>query len=544
MRRRKFLKLTSAASVLTLLPSEVFSIVKTIGGSGCPDLSGKKLVLIQFAGANDGLNTLIPVNQYDLYANLRPNLKINNSGANGFINLDTTLRIEDQVGLHPSMAGFKSLYDNGLMRVLQGVGYPNSNKSHFKSTDLWLSGGDGTNANFAFENGWAGRFMENYYADLLHGNFPLGIQMGSSDNSLGFHGVVEHGMSININNQDVSGFYSVVNGLGGIPPANIPDSEYGQLVQFLIDLDSSTNVYSQTISSAFNGGNNTVTYPDNELANQLKTVARFISGGLETKIYLVRLGGFDTHEWQVQPNASHTGDHATLLHKVSEAVNAFITDINNQGKGNDVLAMTFSEFGRKAAENANYGTDHGEVAPMFVFGKSVTPGVSGTNLNLSEATEDNNYQIQTIQHDYRSVFSTVLQDWLGAKSTILDSTLYDHTLDSGFADKKVPNLINSANLVPPSCYNNTPPVDPPKPIDAVVVYPNPCSDFVSVSAPAENPVYSMAVISTSGSRVNFCTNPAVSPKMTIDLSHLAVGFYYLKIETKNGQFTKKIIVRR
>jgi len=178
-------------------------------------LVAKKLVLIQLAGANDGINTVVPLNQYDAYAALRPTIKLDNTGANSIINLDTTLALENQVGLHPSLGGFKNLYDSGLMRLVQGVGYPSQDKSHFKSTDLWLTGGDGTQANNVLESGWVGRFLENYYANFLTANFPLGIQLGSSENSLGFHGEIEHGMSLNINGQDPSGFYSVVNGLGG-----------------------------------------------------------------------------------------------------------------------------------------------------------------------------------------------------------------------------------------------------------------------------------------------------------------------------------------
>lgn len=228
MIRRNFIKLTSTASALSLLPTEVFSLFKSAGMSTCPDSSTKKLILIQLAGANDGLNTIVPINQYDTYAKLRPNIKLNNVGmANGIINLDSTLPLTDQVGLHPNLLGFKNLYDKGFMRIIQGVGYPSQDKSHFKSTDLWLTGGDGTVANNNFDSGWAGRFMENYYVDFLHSNFPLGIQLGSSDNSFGFHGKIEHGMSLNISGQDLSGFYSIVNGLGGQPPASFPIQNMG-----------------------------------------------------------------------------------------------------------------------------------------------------------------------------------------------------------------------------------------------------------------------------------------------------------------------------
>ncbi len=235
MKRRNFIKLTSTVSVATLLPTEVFSMFKAVGMTTCPNVYGRKLVLIQLSGANDGLNTVVPLNQYDTYATLRPTIKLNNTGVNALINLDTTLPLANQVGLHPIMTGFKSLYDTGFMRLIQGVGYPSQDKSHFKSTDLWLTGGDGTAANNNVGSGWMGRFLENYYTNYLTANFPLAIELGSSDNSLGFHGVEEHGMSLNISGQDPSGFYNVVNGLGGVAPTNIPDSEYGDLIQFILD---------------------------------------------------------------------------------------------------------------------------------------------------------------------------------------------------------------------------------------------------------------------------------------------------------------------
>lgn len=539
MERRKFIKLSSATTAFSLMPYEVFSFLKAAGISSCPDVTGRKLVLIQLAGANDGINTLVPLNQYDFYANMRPTLKLGLTGANSIIPLDTTLPDENQIGLHPTLTGFKNLYDNGMMRIVQGVGYPSSNKSHFKSSDLWLSGGDGTFPNFNIQSGWIGRFLESYYPDRLHASYPLGIQLGSAENSLGFHGAVEHGLSVNISNQDVSGFYSVISGLGGQPPTNIPDSEYGELLQFLIDLDESTNSYSEAISAAFNSGANTISYPESNLADQLKTVARFITGGLETKIYLVKLTGFDTHESQVVGGASHTGIHANLLKELSDAVNAFIADLNNQGRGEDVLAMTFSEFGRKVQENSNLGTDHGEVAPMFLFGKTVTPGISGVNVNLSEAHEENNYQVESVQSDYRSVFSTVLQDWLGARNGILDSAFYDHNLERGFGGLKLPGIISPQSLVPEYCYNGE--IRTAK----IVVYPNPCSEFVSIMSPNENPIYSVGLISITGAVLATAKNTTPDQTvMTLDTRGLATGVYHLRIETKKETVVKKLLVSR
>ena len=545
MKRRNFIRLTSTASALSLLPTDVFALFKSAGMETCPNVNAKKIVLIQLAGANDGLNTVVPINQYDKYASLRPNIKLSNvGGTNGIINLDTTLTLTNQVGLHPSLVGFKSLYDSGLMRVIQGVGYPTQDKSHFKSTDLWLTGGDGTPANNTSQSGWVGRFLENYYADFLNANFPLGIQLGSSENSLGFHGEVEHGMSLNINGQDPSGFYSVINGLGGAAPTNIPNSEYGNLLKFILDNDTSSNTYAQTISAAFNSGSNSSTYPNTSLANQLKTVAKFISGGLQTKVYLVKIGGFDTHDLQVaSSDTSHLGKHADLLTQISEAIKAFITDLNSQNMGEDVIAVTFSEFGRKAAENGNLGTDHGEIAPMFVFGSSIAPGVSGTNINLNEADLGNNYQVQTVQHDYRRVFSTVLQDWFGTNDTTLDLTFYNNTKNSGYSNAKIANMIKSQNLVPPSCYSTkTLGLTDFESKNEVIVYPNPTSEIIVVHA--TNNINSITMFTIDGRNIQTYKNPLTSTEFTINVQNLSVGLYTLKVNTDNGIFSKKIIVRR
>lgn len=545
MKRRNFIKLSSTASVLSLLPTDVFALFKSAGMTSCPNVNAKKIVLIQLSGANDGLNTVVPINQYDKYAALRPNIKLGNAGtANGIINLDSTLTLANQVGLHPSLTGFKSLYDSGLMRIVQGVGYPSQDKSHFKSTDLWLMGGDGTPANNFSDSGWIGRFLENYYSNFLNANFPLGIQLGSSENSLGFHGEVEHGMSMNINGQDPSGFYSIINGLGGAAPTNIPDSEYGNLLKFILDNDTSSNTYAQTISAAFNSGSNASTYPNTSLANQLKTVARFISGGLETKVYLVKINGFDTHDLQVPDNTTtHLGTHANLMTQISDAITTFITDLKSQNKGDDVLAVTFSEFGRKAAENGNLGTDHGEIAPMFIFGSSIAPGISGTNVNLSEAVLANNYQIQTVQHDYRRVFGTILQDWFGVNTTTLDLTFYNKTTKSGFANAKIANMIKTQNVVQPSCYNTKAlGIDNFEIKDEVLVYPNPTSEIVMIQS--TNTINSVSIYAMDGRNMNTYRNPLTTNDYSIDVQNFAVGIYTLKVNTDKGSFSKKIIIRR
>jgi uncharacterized protein (DUF1501 family) len=447
------------------------------------------------------------------------------------------------VGLHPALTGFKQMYDNGKMRIIQGVGYPIQDKSHFKSTDLWFTGGDGTQLNNNIQSGWMGRFLENYYQNFLSANYPLGIQLGSSDNSLGFHGEVEHGLSMNMNGQDAAGFYSVINGLGGEPPTNIPNSEYGDLIQHILNIDLSTNIYANTISTAFNAGSNSVTYPNTGLANQLKSVAKFISGGLQTKIYLVRIGGFDTHNDQVQDTANtHLGTHANLLAQVSDAVNSFINDLSNQNIGNDVVAVTFSEFGRKIAENGGLGTDHGEVAPLFVFGNAINPGISGTNINLAEALPANNYQVTTVQHDYRRVFATIMQDWLGANNNTLNLTFYDQTNSTGFT--KINQMIKPEATVPTNCYVESLLSVPKNDVikDEVLIFPNPSAEIFEINTTSN--IDEVTIFTLEGKRIKSYKNPHVSNQMNVSVLQLSVGFYNIQIKTDMGVFSKKVIVRR
>ncbi|HPI11851.1 MAG TPA: DUF1501 domain-containing protein [Catalimonadaceae bacterium] len=543
MQRRNFIKLTASANALIMLPSQVMSMFNTFDMASCPVSTNKKLVIIQLQGANDGLNTVVPINQYDLYSSLRPTIKLNLTGNNKVITLDSTLPLDAQVGLHPALTGFKSLYDAGLMRIVQGVGYPAQDKSHFKSTDLWLTGGDGTPENNAISSGWMGRFLERYYADFLSASYPLGLQFGSSDNSLGFHGAEHTGLSMNLNNQDLNGYYSIINGLGGEPPANIPTSDFGDLLQFIIQNDASTNVYANSISNAFSAGTNAATYPNTFLANQLKTVGKLISGGLNTKVYLVKISGFDTHSGQVVQNETHLGTHASLLQQLSEAILAFVTDMNNQSLGDDVMGLTFSEFGRKIAQNGSLGTDHGEVAPMFLFGSVVRPGISGTNINLSEATQANNYQVKTVQFDYRRVFSTIMQDWLGASNSTLNYTLFDQTQNTGFGNQKLPQILKPVHVVPDNCYGDSV-VTGSKDLvkNEVSIFPNHASDQINIVG-LDN-ITKVKMMDAEGRVVRTWTENLRSDKLQLQLGTMADGMYVVNIQTATRSYSRKIFVKK
>ena len=543
MKRRNFLKLSATSSAIGLLPFELNAMLKSVNISSC-DVSNRKLVLINLAGGNDGLNTIIPINEYDAYANLRPNLKISDSGTNSYITLDNTLPDNQLIGLHPALTGFKSMYDQGWMRVLQSVGYPAQNKSHFASTDLYSTGNDGNSWSNGSDSGWIGRFMETYYANEVNDPYPLGVQIGSNKTSLGFHGETEHGLAINISGQDPSGFYSQLNGLGGAPPSVIPDSDYGVELQYIIATDELSNQYSQAISNAFNSGNNASSYPDTDLANQLKTVARLISGGLESKVYIVRISGFDTHNNQNDGANTVEGTHNDLLTEVSGAIDAFFNDLDSQTLSDDVVGLTFSEFGRKAKENGNFGTDHGEIAPMFVFGKPVNGGVSGNNVDLSEATSDNNFQIETVQFDYRQTFGTILQNFLGADDTVIDNAFFNFTTNQSFTNSKINELIKDSFSVDEDCYSQTLALDEFNSQDLYkewFVFPNPVRDILQVHSAEEHTTVKYRIFNSRSQMVLQGTHNVINGKLEINTVHIASGVYFLQIFSNGNTETHKII---
>ena len=277
MKRRKFLQVSTPMIVGPLVVQN--NLLKPfVSGSlarmfNCEEVNDRVLVIVQLKGGNDGLNCLIPTFQYDTYKNFRPVIGI---GQDKLIHLDTTLDNDHQVMLHPNLAPFKELYEKDQFSMVQGVGYANTNKSHFKGTDLWLSGGDSTPAHFNFGSGWVGRYLDASYPGIAGEptvNFPdpLGIQLGNKQQSIGFHTEHQHEAGINLSGQNPAGFYTLVSELGGIAPASIPSSDYGRNLSYIIDIEDSTNRYSSRVSEVFNKGANMGSYPNYDLANQLKT---------------------------------------------------------------------------------------------------------------------------------------------------------------------------------------------------------------------------------------------------------------------------------
>ena len=545
MKRRKFIKLTSTASAAGLLPIQLNTSFKFLNTLTNCDLSNRKIVLVDLAGGNDGLNTLIPLNVYSDYVNMRPTTHVASAAALNLNLVDSSLQGTNQdLALHPIMTGMFNLFDQDQLRILQSVGYDSINKSHFASIDIYNTGNDGNNWNNGNNSGWMGRFMENHYSDLMPANYPMGIQIGSPNTSLGFHGVNEHGLASNLTGQDSDNFYSVLSGLSGEYPTDFPDSHYGTELQYIVDTDASSNVYAQAISSSFNDGSNFSgsNYPDTDLADQLKTVARLMRGGIETKIYLVKLGGFDTHANQVQGAGDLQGRHYNLLDELSTAVEAFMRDLNSDSLAEDVVGITISEFGRKAKENGSLGTDHGKVAPVFIFGQPVQSGISGVNVDLDEATEENDFQIDTVQFDYRQSLATLMQDFLGSDTNSINSTFMDNITNASFADQKIQNLLKAGYVVPESCYAESLGIQDLD-SDEWVVYPNPFKNHFNVKGLSTSPNLSTSfvLVNQFGQRIHGGYLKFIDGNARVDLPNLNTGIYILTLKNSFKTQSFKLI---
>lgn len=357
------------------------------------------LVVIQLSGGNDGLNTLVPITD-DIYYKSRPKLAI----APG-----QTLKVNDTVGFHPDLAKLKALYDSGKMAVIQGVGYPNPNRSHFRSMEIWHTAAD---SNKVEKHGWIGRYFDSackgcdstvavnigkLAPQAFYAKGPMGVSIEDPE----MYRWLNKGSAAM---ESAESFFKNVNkkASGATPSmeeanASVMDGSLDYLQRTAMNAQLSSDKIREVIKQY----HTTVTYPETEIAYGLKLVSQMIAGGLPTRIYYVSQSGYDTHSNQLT-------DQNRLLSELAEGVSAFYSDLEQQGNAKRVLSFSFSEFGRRVAENASGGTDHGCAGPMFVFGGSVKPGFYGKPPSLTDLDRgDLKYNV-----DFRSVYTTVLENWM------------------------------------------------------------------------------------------------------------------------------------
>jgi len=377
---------------------------------------GTILVVLQLAGGNDGLNTVVPYAD-DAYHRARPRLALPN---------EQILTIDHHVGLNPKLAGLKSLYEEGHLAIVQGVGYPNPNRSHFRSTEIWQTASD---ADRNETHGWLGRYFDN----CCSGADPtIGVAIGeempqafAAKNSTGitfsrpeqFRWRASASNTGHMSTEEI--FFRQLNGFDeentpaatdGASIGTLPGTSKSDLstLDFLQRTALDAQLSSDKILAIARKYKSTIPYPQGQLAASLNTIARMIAGGLTTRVYYASQGGFDTH-------AGQFNTHERLITELNDTIAAFVADLKQQGNFERVLLITFSEFGRRVAENANGGTDHGTAAPMFVLGGRVKPGLFGKHPSLTDL-DHGDLKFNT---DFRSVYGTVLDSWLNTPSQIV-----------------------------------------------------------------------------------------------------------------------------
>ena len=422
--RRRFLRTSAlgAAAAWTLpvfLEKTFFALDAMAADALTQTVTGRDgtiLVVLQLAGGNDGLNTLVPFAD-DTYHKARPRLALP---------ANQILKLNDYAGLNGQLSGLKALFDEGHLSVIQGVGYPNPNRSHFRSTEIWQTASD---ADRTASEGWLGRYFDNCCAgadptvavaigeempQAFAARTPTGVTFSRPDQYRWRSSEPKSGRM----SAEEFFFRQLNEGADDGPGAAADGASIGALtgqtrsdvstLDFLQRTALDAQLSSDKILAVARKTQSTVSYPPGQLAASLSLIARMIAGGLPTRVFYASQGGFDTHAGQV--NA-----HERLLGDFDAAVTAFASDLKQQGNFDRVLLMTFSEFGRRVVENANGGTDHGTAAPMFVVGGGVKPGLFGKYPSLTDLDRgDLKFNI-----DFRSVYGTILDRWLRAPSQVV-----------------------------------------------------------------------------------------------------------------------------
>jgi uncharacterized protein (DUF1501 family) len=523
MKRRDFLQTTAAATagaaVLGGFPIGAYGYSPELAAlTNATTLTDKVLVIIQLQGGNDGLNMIIPRDQYGALLAARANIALPEAAV---------LPLTTATGIHPAMATAQQLFQNGQLGVVQSVGYPSPNFSHFRATDIWTSGSD---SGVTWTTGWGGRYLDSEFPGYPTGYpsaqnpDPLAISIGSVVSNCVQGPTVNMGMAI----ANTSSFYQLLSGGTDAAPA----TPAGHELAFIRQVISQTQVYTTTIQAAAAKAKNlSPLYPtagQNALADQLKIVAQLVAGGLSTRIYVCQLGGFDTHSLQVPATGSTTtGTHATLLGKVADGINAFQDDLRRLGVQDRVVGMTFSEFGRRIKSNAGQGTDHGAAAPLLVFGSKANPIVHGPNPQLPTAAGVNDNV--AMQVDFRSVYTSILQDWFQVPAATLTS-LFGQSFPYVPVIKPSPLATTSAS-----------------PVANFSVYPNPStSSQATVVFVSQGSSVQLAIFDGLGREVrrpvDGRTLGAGPQQLLLDLRGLAPGVYHCTVREGSRSSSQLVVV--
>ncbi len=538
MKRRDFFKYTAPVVALPVFINGM--PFQSIAGSPLMkslmmSTLDRVLVIVQMQGGNDGLNTVIPVDKYTYLSR-----GSGQGGRSGILIPETqTLKLErggsnlfPATNLNPGLTPFKDMFTDEQLAIVQGVGYPNPDFSHFRATDIWMSG---TDSNVFSKSGWLGRYMDedyhNYTTTLP--NDPVAIAIGSQIPLMFTGDSFSYGMAIS--NPAAGGFITGNNDAA-------PNDLYGYELENIRSVIDLTNNFSGKVKDAYNAGTNSVTYPvNNYLGNQLKTVARLLSGGLETKVFVVTVGGFDTHAAQVDQQQS-------LLNSMSLAIRTFQQDLAGMSVGGQtldekVIGMTFSEFGRTIKSNATNGTDHGTSAPVFLFGKPINSTVFGDSpriFNTVTGTMDADLELK---FDFRTVYGSILHEWFEVPTTDIndsfgktfnDGTSGTQNVYDGGLHCNLPILKTSPPLMPAAGIS-----EQLREMNRLSVHPNPSHGLVNIDA--ENvEVNTVQVTNLQGQVVLLKEYTEGRRAVQLQVDQLPKGSYFISVN--DGQKLSKLIV--
>lgn len=501
MKRRTFLSTTTAAAVGTQVlggvPLHAFTPFDLDQRVQAED--DRILIVIQMFGGNDGLNTIIPADDPEYY-NIRPTIAVPK---------DKAVNVLSRVHMHPALDSkapynLRRMFEDGRLAIVNGIGYENPNLSHFRSTDIWLSGFNSSDPEKRLIDGWLGRYWSNKiqgFPEVLPED-PIAVQIGGSLSML----LQSRKGDIGIALTDPQKFFELGQGLSPDMQAMSEETRYGREFNFVRLVAEQSDRYSTVVKQAFDKGTNKATYDKNWFVEQMKLVARLISGGLKSKVYLVYLGGFDTHVNQQQENQG--GLHPYLLDTLSTGIGTFMQDALVQGFADRVVGMTVSEFGRRPYENGSRGTDHGASSMQFVWGNGVRAGVYGDMPNLSNL--DSNGDLR-YQYDFRRVYADVFENWFGGTPQDTESILEDRVLPLGVLQRST--SVNDA-------YDGRVKVD-------VRVAPHPVTDQAAIEWQQPVPgIVSVDIYGTEGRFItNLFTDRALPGPIRVPVHGLASGSY-------------------
>ncbi|NME71446.1 DUF1501 domain-containing protein [Flammeovirga aprica] len=383
MNRRDFIKNSSFLTAGTLF-TPMF-LQQTLGGDKA-SFEGKRVVIIQFSGGNDGLNTVVPYLD-DLYHKARPNLSLKASDV---------IKLDNDLGINGNMKGIADLYDKGYVSVINNVGYPNPNRSHFRSMDIWHTASD---SDEYIQTGWLGRYLDSYCKSV--------DSVIEYDNtlSLALKGVNMKGVAVDqpytfYNSLKVGQFDKLAK---EVKKESLDEHNKGYLYKTLAEANQSAE-YIYEKSKIYKSK---IDFPNSYLGKSLKSISELIKSGIHTKVFYASLGGFDTH-------VNQKTQQSRLLKDYSDSVAAFVKELEKSGNFEDTVIMTFSEFGRRVSQNASKGTDHGAANNVFLIGKDLQQkGIVNENPDLS-----NLYQGDLIYSvDFRSIYADLLDHWLNVSSS-------------------------------------------------------------------------------------------------------------------------------